>query len=247
MSSKTGRNQKCTCGSGKKYKHCCSKKDQAKASVETTQKRPSMRAYSAKIFRDGKEEVLFNGDIELSLNSVSGDEIGNSSAEITVPQDGGTPIIKTIGNASVSNNKQISKIALADNKRKLKTKSDSGLWATAKIGLQKNTGQDYFQLFFGVEGVEEKKNDSGEKNRPHIDFYPSGGGKYIRLSEYRCSLNTVSHFDQNEDAIFPSLALIELVDHNEVLELNFEYQSNSVILVEINFRNKTERNNGEHS
>ena len=201
----------------------------------------SMKFTSAKIIRDGQEEILFNDEIELKTNSISGDNIEHSKAIFIAPQNNEKPKIMIEGNASVSNINDIIDISLAENKKKLKVKSESGLWASAKIGLQRDTGKKYFQLFFGIEGKEEKIDSSGMKNRPHIDFLPSGNGKFIRLSGYNCQLEFESGYDKKKKIIFPSTAKILIEDHSENLELYFEYEADNAILREMKFKNKAQQ------
>jgi hypothetical protein len=258
---KIGRNEKCPCGSGKKYKKCCLGKSQNIPAFESqdewnewigkVSKLPfraeviskdgsecSMKVSSAKIIRDGQEEILFKDEIELKTNSVNGDEIEHSNAIFIVPQNNEEPKVIKLGNASISNTTQIIDISLSDNKKKLKVKSKSGLWASAKIGLQRDTGQKYFQLFFGIEGKDEIIDSSGMKNRPHIDFFPSGNGKFIRLSDFRCKLEFESGYNKEKKVIFPSKAKIVIEDHNENLEIDFEYEANKATLIEMIFKNK---------
>jgi SEC-C motif len=261
MATKIGRNEKCHCGSGKKYKKCCLMKEQEKPAfqsqeewnewVEEVSNLPfraeitsmdgsegSMKVSSAKIIKDGKEEVLFEDEIELKTNSVDGDKIKESTAIFIAPQKDEAPKVISFGNASVTNEKEVKQISLFDNKKKMKTESDSGHFASAKIGLQINSGLHYFQLFFGVSGKKEIVGESGTKDRPHIDFYPSGNGKYIRLSEYKCKLETKSGYEKDGKIIFPSKARIELEDYNEYLELEFTYENDVATLQSMNFKTK---------
>lgn len=262
MGIKIGRNEKCPCGSAKKYKKCCLMKKQEKPAsqsqeewnewVEKVSNLPfraeitskdgseaSMKVSSAKIIKDGKEEVLFEDEIELKTNSVAGDHIKESKAIFITPQKDEAPKVITLGNASVTNRKEVKKISLFDNKNKMKTKSNSGLFASAKIGLQRDSGLNYFQLFFGIEGKEEVIGESGTKDRPHIDFYPSGNGKYIRLSEYKCKLEINSGYEKNGKIIFPLKAIIDLEDFDESLELAFTYENETATLQSMNFKTKS--------
>lgn len=261
MAAKIGRNEKCPCGSGKKYKKCCLMKKQDKPAfkyqkewiewVERVSKAPfraeiiskdgsegSMKVTSARVIKDGKVEVLFEDEIELKTNSALGDNIEESAAIFIAPQNDEEPQIITLGNASVSNSKEIAEISLAENKKKMKVKSDSGYFASAKIGLQRDSGCHYFQLFFGVSGKEELVSNSGTKDRPHIDFYPSGNGKYIRLAEYKCSLVINSGYEKSGKMIFPSKARIDLENHDEFLELEFSYRDSKATLQTMKFKTK---------
>lgn len=260
MKSKIGRNDKCLCGSGKKYKNCCLNKLQNKSTLESqnewkewmerVSKLPfraeiiskdsshgSIKVYSAKIIQDGQEKILFEDKIELSTNSINGDKLEQSTATLVIPQNNEEPKIKTIGNALVSNSTTINDIALNGNKKKLKEKIESGLFASVQIGLQRNTGQKYFQLFFGISGKEEKINSSGMKDRPHIDFYPSGNGKFIRLSDYKCTIESESKYDKDEKIIFPSLIYILIEEYNQKLEIKFTYEEGKAILSQMKFKN----------
>jgi len=259
MKSKIGRNEICPCGSGLKFKKCCFLKDKEKPAFnnqkewndwcEIVSKLPfraeitsengsehSMKVTSAKIIRNGNEEILFEDEIELKTNTIVGDKFEHSKAIFIVPQNNKEPIIKTIGNASVSNNNFINNISIEGNHKKLKVKSISGLFASTKIGLQRDTQQKYFQLFFGVEGKEEKIESSGMKDRPHIDFFPNANGKFIRLSSYKCQLDFNSGYDKINKIIYPSFVNILIEDYNENLEIEFKYENNVAILCDMKFK-----------
>ena len=261
MKSKVGRNDKCPCGSGKKHKKCCLGKSNNQPAFKNQEEmddwaekvfqqplsaqiiskggsESSMKVSSAKIIRNGREEILFEDEIVLTTNNVIGDKIEHSEASFIAPQNNIVPKIITRGNASVLNNNQITDISLSENKKKLKVKSESGLWASAKLGLQNDTGLKYFQLFFGIKGKEETMDSSGMKNRPHIDFFPSGNGKFIRLSGYKCQLEFESKYDKEKKVIFPSTVKIMIEEHNENLEIHFEYESDKAILRDMKFKTK---------
>jgi len=261
MKSKVGRNNRCPCGSGAKYKDCCIKKSKSglvlksqndwNKWVEKVSKLPfraevssadgaevSMKVSSAKVIRGDSEEILFNDEIEISTNKTSGDSTKSSKATFIVPQgDESQPEIATIGNASVSNAKETLSLSLLNNTRKMRAKSQGNLWASAKIGLQRNTGQQFFQLFFGVEGEKEEIDDSGMKNRPHIDFYPSGSGKFIRISGYKCELHSKQGYSKIDKLIFPREVRIVLEENHDELFLKFIFEGNMAILAEIKFKN----------
>ncbi len=51
MNEKVGRNDPCTCGSGKKYKQCCFNKHQEKMTEEASPKPLSARKFTAKVIK----------------------------------------------------------------------------------------------------------------------------------------------------------------------------------------------------
>jgi len=58
---RTGRNDRCPCGSGKKYKHCCLEKDRAVELTPAVVQRVALQAHKAKqvaLRKDYQEELL---------------------------------------------------------------------------------------------------------------------------------------------------------------------------------------------
>lgn len=255
MGKKVGRNDKCPCGSGKKYKKCClgvvdsplgrhqlSKKISSRElpfraeSISSNGAASSMKVLNAKVIQDGLETVLFDDEITLSTNTIDGDKTQDSSARIIIPtNDHSPPEISTTGNASVVNSSHDGSsespyydIAIQDNpKRGLKIKGSDGLFATVKIAKQRNKGFSYFDVYFGVKGAKEVVGADGQKNRPHIAFYPEGNGKFIRLSGYDCEIVNVLNYDPKEKEIYPSQIEIIISSHAKKIVMNFELNSES--------------------
>ncbi|MDX2368501.1 MAG: hypothetical protein QNK36_08890 [Colwellia sp.] len=169
----------------------------------------------------------------MQTNSIDGDNTNSSSAEIKVPFDSKQkPKIKTQGNATVKNGDISYYIEISGNPKKLKIKSDKGLFAIIRIVKQRNGGYYYFDILFGKKGESEKLKNRTEKTRPHIAFYPDGNGKFLRLSNYECQLSSVLGYQPEECQIVPSLVEIHPIEFNEKIVLKFEYdtQQNLVIL-----------------
>ncbi len=66
---KTGRNDPCRCGSGKKYKLCCLRKDEAAASADAEAKQAAA-AERAKNLLEALEEQLADEDLDEASNAV---------------------------------------------------------------------------------------------------------------------------------------------------------------------------------
>jgi tetratricopeptide (TPR) repeat protein len=66
---KTGRNDPCPCGSGKKYKLCCLAKDDA-AAWASAEAKQAASAERAKTFFHDLEEQLEDGDLDEASNAV---------------------------------------------------------------------------------------------------------------------------------------------------------------------------------
>lgn len=256
------RNKLCFCGSGKQIKKCCLTEKQQLIKQDLDKQKEhkdwvswnervfskgsffaeiqstngisrSMKVCNASITKNGVTTTLFEDEITLSVNSVTGDKIGESSAIFIVPQDNNKSAkIKISGNASVVNKKEHYNINIINNKKKLKCKSNNGLSATLRIGKQIDENFDYFDVIFGLAGKEEIANSEGVKNRPHVTFYPSGNGKFIRLSNYPCDFESELGYCPNGNDIFPSKLVIHIKDFFEKLVLNFKFnqQINKVIL-----------------
>jgi hypothetical protein len=188
---------------------------------------------NASIIIDGEETVLIDDDINLQTNSIDGDNTNRSSAELRVPFDSKQkPEIKTQGNATVKNGDISYYIEISGNPKKLKIKSDKGLFAIIRLVEQRNGGYYYFDILFGKKGETEKLNNRTEKTRPHIAFYPDGNGKFLRLSNYECQLSSVLDYKPEECQIVPSIVEIHPTKFIEKIVLKFEYvpQKKLVIL-----------------
>jgi hypothetical protein len=201
----------------------------------------SMIASSAYISRDGIEEVIFEDDITLSTNDVrSHGESGSfSSASLSIDVKTKKAVINTVGNASVRNKNAYQKIQFAGGKKNLKALSSTGWFASVKLKYQRNAEHDYVDVYFGISGREEKVTNDGQKDRPHISFYPDGNGKFIRLSGYKCILKGELTYDTSTSAILPVKLKIEIEDSTEDLILIFQHaQSDGLILAGISFEKK---------
>jgi SEC-C motif len=250
-------NMPCPCGSYKPYKHCCRQKDKALKNIwdlgQAGKLHPSVSIKSDNSSESGtltvscikaNETIFLDNEITLNTNSIKGDVSEKSSATLSFPMQSTSKVngtIKTIGNATVflsENSSSLPEIKLANNAKKLSEKSTSGLFVTAKIGLQKNTGIEYFDIFFGEKGRSENIGENGQKDRPHIAFHPDGNGKFIRLASYNCELESDMQYNSNSRQIVPKKIQIKATDFSETIEITFsQANSHTVILESINFVN----------
>ncbi len=193
----------------------------------------SMEVHHAAVTRDGLTTVLLDEKVTLSTNAMSGDMTENSSASISIPADGVSPgIIKTVGNASVSNDAIPTQILLAGGSKKLKEKSKSGLFVVARIGLQRDTQIEFFDFLFGRHGQDESVDEAGQKLRPHIAFYPDGNGKFIRLASHNCELEGELQYSASSRQVVPKKLLIKSADFAESVELVFSFSGSGPTVLE---------------
>lgn len=192
-----------------------------------------MEVHHAAVTRDGLTTVLLDEKVTLSTNSISGDKTDNSFASISIPADGVSPgIIRTVGNASVSNDAIPTKILLASAAKKLKATSNSGLFVVARIGLQRDTKINFFDFLFGRHGQDESVDEAGQKQRPHIAFYPDGNGKFIRLASHNCELEGELQYSASSRLVVPKKLLIKSADFAETVELMFSLSSSGPTVLE---------------
>ena len=242
-------NQPCPCGSGKKYKSCCRAKDEGirqlfeklasgqlpfRAEIISSNGEPSsMEVHHAAVTLGDLTAVLLNEKVTLSTNLTSGDKIKDSSAAISIPADGVSPgIAKIVGNASVSNDGLPTKILLAGGVKKLKETSKTGLFVVARIGLQRDTQIEFFDFLFGRRGQDERIDEAGHKQRPHIAFYPDGNGKFIRLVDHNCELEGELQYDASSHQVAPKVLYIKSADFAEIVELMFSSSSSGPTILE---------------
>lgn len=247
-------NSPCTCGSGKKYKRCCRKKDEGMRSlfeklssgqlpfsariVSQNGESASFEVEHASITLNGQTTVLLDEKVILATNSMRGDKTITSVASVSIPADGvlsGT--IQTVGNASVSNISHPSKIALHGGKRELKAKSLSGLlFVVARIKKDHATQIECFDFLFGARGQSEKVNELGIKQRPHIVLYPDGNGAFIRLSGHNCEIASDMEYFAGKRRIIPQHLRIKLTDSGQIIEVEFTAKNpDEIVLNEIRF------------
>lgn len=201
----------------------------------------SMTVTSASIGTGYGKKTLFDDEITLSTGSSAGDSIDKSSAQFTVPVNSyDKPRIVTSGNASVANKTSFYSMSIDGSPKKLKIKSESGLFAVLRIAKQRDTGNDYLDVLFGTKGVKERIDKSGSKKRPHIAFQPDGNSKFIRLSSYECELTNVLDYDTRNKEISPSAVEIYSSIHSEAIFIEFEFFSskNEVVVKNAGFKEK---------
>ena len=256
MGYKPKHSMKCECGSGKKYKNCCKPKhDRAEAERELFVKlingelpfraeieskdgsEQSMVMQKFEVVEDGKSRILLDDKVVLSTGSSKGENITSSKATLSVPQNRLIDsTITTSGSASVKNEGSKYKLSLGGTKS-LKIKDDRGLFASFKIKMQRDTEIEYFDLYFGEKGKPELVTESGEKDRPHLAFYPDGNYQYIRLAGYKCSLENSLIYDAESKEIYPSRATVSCEEFGIALEIYFDFErdSNTVVLKHAKF------------
>ena len=265
MSNKIGNNEKCTCGSGMKYKKCCKLK-----TVNNRQQTPqmtssewnewikrvsdlpfraeirsengassSMIVSSASVTKEGVTTELFNDSITLSTNEGDGEKTENAYAILSIPQNkDNKPEVLTGGNANVKNINKPYNIAIKDNPKELKIKSSNGLFAIIKIVARRDCGFNCFDILFGEAGREETINENGIKQRPHLTIYPDGNNKFFRLAGYKCQMEGKLEYEANNKTIYPLESIIVFDEYSEKLILSFTYikETNTVELVGIEFK-----------
>jgi hypothetical protein len=192
---------------------------------------------SMSLSRDGFTSDLIEEHISLSTNAQVGDITNKSAAIISFPLNSlNEGIIQTSGNASVSNNPKPIMLQICGGSDQIKVKSANGLFVIARLRLQRNTGFQYFDILFGTANRRETLNASGAKQRPHLSFYPDGNGKFIRLADYKCELETMQKYNAQQKQIIPSSIRIRSLEHMEIIELNFESSDSAIVnLKEIRF------------
>lgn len=245
-----GRNEPCPCRSGKKYKKCCLlnprpapdlgnllqkiRDGQLPFRAEVRLKdgsRSSVKVSDVKVIVDGVETTVVDDEITLSINDVRGDTM-LSSAVLTVSlQADEDPAIRLHGNASVSNPAPRHSIEMQEGRQEWKIESMGGMYALIKVGYQRDEDFQYFDILFGAKGQPETVDSEGRKSRPHIALYPDGNGKFIRFSDYKCTLQSRLNYDPNTKVITPALINIDCQDFAEKLGLNFEYHPGDAKIV----------------
>jgi hypothetical protein len=205
---KLGRNDKCSCESGKKYKHCCLMKDEPTMAnypkpskslydkfvdgelpftsriISKDGETSSMVISKASVTINGQTKTLIDEEITLSTNTVSGDKTEESVTLISIPiTDLSKGTIKTIGNAQVLNSQEYLDIEINSTNNKMSLRSPNGLFASLQISKQRDLDFNFLTIFFGLKGIKEFKNKEGRKNRSDIAIYPNGNGKFIRLCD----------------------------------------------------------------
>lgn len=236
-----------------KYKRCCGNRPALVVSMPLTnlQRKPmngglpfraeiasengepsSMQVYNAKVVSDGVETVLFEDEITLSTNGAEGDSTMKSSATFVVPvRNDKAPEILLKGNATASNEQPYFAIAIKDNRKQIKIKSDTGLFAVIRVVKQRDSDFQYFDLLFGQKGQLERRDEKGDKMRPHIAFYPTGNGKFVRLGGFDCEVKGELGYDVKGKTIYPSAISVVSGGYSETISLNFDYNKENKIIV----------------
>lgn len=79
--------------------------------------------------------------------------------------------------------------------------------------------------------------ESRNKTRPHIAFYPTRNGKFVRLSGFDCEINGELGYDVIGKMVFPSSICVKSKMHSKTISLSFNYskEDQSVVLTEAIF------------
>lgn len=195
----------------------------------------SMQVGKVVVTQGGVERVLSEEMLTLTTNSVSGDKTQKSMARFSLPVDGSTGSISTVGNATVSNGTLPLSLRLSGGSKKLKASSPSGGFAVAQIRLQDDTQLEYFDFLFGAKGQTEFVDDTGRKNRPHVALHPDGNGKFLRLADNGCEIATEQEYFAAAKSIVPCKVKIRSPHFSETLVAEFTASGGAVELMSIAF------------
>ena len=116
-------------------------------------------------------------------------------------------------------------------------KSESGsLFVIAGTQMDRVTKIKCFDLIFGERGKTENLDGAGEKQRPHLVFYPDGNGAFIRLAGHDCEIESEMHYNSTEKQIVPSALRIKSNLYKELILIEFSMKDkNHVILDKMSF------------
>ncbi len=246
--SKNGRNEECTCGSGKKYKKCGYLRTEEHSGLLEKKRRDDEAAFRqvGEMIAQGKlpfrAEIRSEGGTpssmtlsratitnELGVHKVFEDEIelsvggdGPSVAIFEVPVQTEKPgLINTIGDAKVTNQSGYFDVRI-NGAKKISIKSRNGIFASIKTQTQRNIDADVCHIFFGESGRIEAVGANGQKDRPHICLASTGTGLFRRLGSYKCSVATQSAYERRSKTLSVTSVHINIEDWAEQLEVSFE-------------------------
>lgn len=242
--------RKCPCGSGKMYKRCCGKIDES--NVELILREPPLSIYvestgsekSSIIVSDASMSVgdvtrtMLDEELVVSTNKTKGDKLDKSRASVVIPfEEELNGFINLEGNASVTNESEKHTLKIRDNRKKIKIKNEDGLYCIVRIVKQRDEDLFFFDIIFGIQGEKETVDSSGQKNRPHIAFYPDGNGKFIRLSEYDCELKSSMSYMRKSKSIYPEQVAVTANKYNTsiLLKFTFDEHARQVVLESVEF------------
>ena len=143
-------NKKCACGSGKKHKNCCGKKSkgfeqQFHASIRASEGTSAeMEILSVSVSDGVMNKQIVSSPVNLSVNSVKGEKTDKASVSLSVPVRG-QPIgvVSTSGNATAVAGLTTPSVSIGNGKKKIKEEGKNGLYVTAYVGKQKETGLNF--------------------------------------------------------------------------------------------------------
>jgi len=155
------------------------------------------------VSQGGMERVLSEDVLTLTINTVSGDKTHKSMACVSLPMDGSTGYISTLGNASVCNGASPLSLRLNGGSKKLKSSSPTGGFAVAQIRLQGDTQLEYFDFLFGSKGQSEIVSEKvpGELTGSASNYFSTDYNHAAPLtpleSPKRCFTSLVSTLSEN--------------------------------------------------
>lgn len=248
----------CGCGSGKKFKWCCKNKPVDNRSLyekissgeipfsarvySTNGESSSIKIENASVTIGGLKKMVINQPVVLSTNGICGEETASAAVSISVPVNGNSiGNIYTSGNASVESQSGIAlpNISIFNGKKRLKKEGINGLHVTVYIGLQRNTGRNFLCILFGRSGQKEEINSEGVKNRPHIEVYPDGNGKFIRIKSHCCEISSECTYEPVTGETKILSLIIVSKELRESVELKFNHSKDEIILESVEFERKT--------
>jgi hypothetical protein len=239
---KIGRNSKCPCGSGKKYKQCClpkcrNTKNREKKFIDRISELPfsvsirskngadsEIKISSVEIMKNGIVNKILEDEISIATGSVVGESTNENSAILSIPQNRNElPIIEICGNATVKNNRNNPSIRISGTKNELKIDSLNNLFALIRIVFRRDVQKYCFDILFGEKNREETIDANGIKQRPHLVIYPDGNSKYFRFVGYKCDINQKMTYDHDTKLIVPIEIVVTFEDYTEKMILSFQY------------------------
>lgn len=248
---KIGRNEKCPCGSGIKYKNCCLLRFEVTSASSTSMfpedlefraivtsgssSPASVTVAGASVNTGQGERVLVTQSTTVAVNAVPGTAVAGSSAVLAIPASqarGGR--IEVEGNAAVSVARTPRSLAIKGGQKELRASNATGLWVRATVVTQRDTGEGYFDFLFGTKGAPEVVDEAGNKQRPHLAVWADGNGKFVRLEGHPSEISGYMHYETTSGVQADRLSIRSLV-HNVTIDVQFENHPAAVELVEIAF------------
>ncbi len=227
-------NDPCVCGSGKKYKRCCTDKDtqvRGKSLYETmvegfnkgelvsfqrvTGDKGSMEISSQSV-TSGKETYSHDKPVKISVgDSEDGNSSGQAVNTISMNSQNKIRTIQ-IGSGRVSFKDSANyKIGI---KNKIDKIVDDDWRVQVRVHTQSEEPREYFDLV-----LINRKRERNHITDPHVTFRPDGSGKYIRFGAYsdKSEIKTLSGGGIG-GILLPSSTEVRFVDITITINYLFE-------------------------